>query len=164
MILKPIKKGVARRPPYTLLRAIGANSLRRKDLLNARDKTALLLKVKPSSGLRLILPALGYGRVIEAETAPEAVAMMRAEPVDLVFAPWESPGLSGAALMKALRNPGGNRAVPVVLLDDGLTPASVVAAVKAGIAGKVSLPGKIHEVRQVLKELETGGPAEGGLQ
>ncbi|MEE8435245.1 MAG: response regulator [bacterium] len=120
--------------------------------------------MKPSPGLKVILPALGYGRVIEAETAPEAVALMRAEPVDLVFAPWETPGLSGAALMKALRNPGGNRAVPVVLLDDGLAPASVVAAVKAGIAGKVSLPGNIHEVRQVLKELETGRQVKGGLK
>lgn len=123
----------------------------------------MLLTVKPNPGLRIILPALGYARVIEAATAPEAVALMRAEPVDLVFAPWESPGLSGAALMEALRNPGGNRAVPVVLLDDGLAQATVVAAVKAGIAGKISLPGDIHEVRRVLREMETGGMENGGL-
>ena len=68
------------------------------------------------------------------------------------------------ALMKALRHPGGNRAVPVVLLDDGLAPASVVAAVKAGIAGKVSLPGNIHEVRQVLRDMETGAMKNGGSE
>lgn len=124
---------------------------------NAKEKTVLLLSVNPSPVLKLMLPALGYRRVIEAETAPEAVALMRAEPVHLVFAPWEFPGLSGTALMKALRYPGRNREVPVVLLDDGLAPASVVAAVKAGIAGKVSLPGNMVEVRQVLREMERGG-------
>lgn len=138
-------------------RGIRRESTLWKDLRKNRKKTVLLLTVKPNPGLRLILPALGYARVIEAETVPEAVALMRAEPVELVFAPWESPGLSGAALVQALRNPGRGRTVPVVLLDDGLAPASVVAAVKAGIAGKVSLPGNIHEVRQVLKALETAG-------
>lgn len=106
------------------------------------------------TGFRSLLPALGYREVFEAASAPEALAVMRTELVDLVFAPWEAIGLSGAPLMKALRDPGRNQNVPVVLLDDGLAPATVVAAVKAGIAGKVSLPGNLPELRKVLTEIE----------
>ncbi len=103
------------------------------------------------AGLRLTLAALGYRRIVEAETDAEAVARLRSGLVDLVLTPWERPEISGPRVMEAVARRAPR--VPVVLLDDGLPRGKVVSAVKAGIAGKITLPGTVEEMRRVLETI-----------
>ena len=121
----------------------------------SKEKTALVMAPHPAwrPGLRRMLHTLGYARVLEAGTEPEGISLLRGELVDLVLTPWETPGVSGATVVKASRGRGRQRKVPVVVLDDGLSPAAVVAAVKAGIAGRIQPQGGISELRKILNEI-----------
>jgi CheY-like chemotaxis protein len=109
--------------------------------------------------LKRLLRGQGFDRILEAENTTEALALIRGEPVRLVLTPWSPPGLSGIPLLRALRKPPQDRpgagAVPaIVLLDEGLPPQHVVAAVKAGIAGRLPLPAQAAELSRILSSLE----------
>lgn len=136
-----------------------------KALSGGEEKTALVIHPDPASrpGLRTILRGVGFGRVLETGAAAEAMALLRGELVNLVLASWEVPGRSGGEWLKALRHRGQFRPVPVVLLDDGLTPAAIVLAVKAGIAGKIDLPAKAADLRKIVNELGKFTPRQTAL-
>lgn len=120
--------------------------------------TALLVDADPTerSRLRLVLREAGLRTVREAGTAAEAIMTLRAEPVHLVLTRWAMPGHSGAALLEALRTRGVQPAPAVVLLDDGLPQAQVVAAVKAGAAARLTLPAGVAALHALLDDLRTG--------
>lgn len=118
-------------------------------------QTALLLEPQPllRRTLRQALLHAGMERVLEAVTAAEALRLLSAELVHLVLTPWEAPDMAGRSLLQALRNRGRNRELPVVILDDGLAAPQVVAAVKAGAAGRLPLPADARAVRALLAQL-----------
>ena len=136
--------------------------------LNEADfQTALI--IEPSLAkrlpLRLLLLESGVKSVLEAEAASEAITLMRQELVNVVLTPWQTPELSGTPLLRAFRNCGRNRNVPVVLLDEGLAQTTIVAAVKAGIAARLSLPGSVARMRAIFRsisESRTPTPASPG--
>lgn len=103
-------------------------------------------------GLRYMLKSVGFQRVLEAEKPAEAISMLKEELVDLALIPWDVPGWSGKALFKALQHKGRNRGVPVILLDAGLPQSMVVAAVKAGVIGRLTLPAQLDELRKILAQ------------
>jgi CheY-like chemotaxis protein len=121
--------------------------------------SALLLHPHPlpRRTIRQALRSAGMERVLEADSAAEALRLLSAELVQLVLTPWEVPDLAGRPLVQALRNRGRNRNLPVVLLDAGLAPPQVVAAVKAGIAGRLALPADAAAVRALLAQLVAEG-------
>lgn len=123
-----------------------------------RPRTALLIEPQLARrfALRRVLDACGFGRVLESEAAEEAITLLGTELVDLVLTPWETDTLSGEALVEALRNRGQNRDVPVVLLDEGLPRQAVVAAVKAGVAGRLPLPPNAETLRAILGTVAAG--------
>ncbi len=109
--------------------------------------------------MRQMLRSLGYRRVLEAGEPAEAIAILKEELVDLALLPWEVPGWSGRALFKAMQHKGRNRGVPVILLDSGLPQSAVVAAVKAGAAGRLTLPARRADLRSLLLRVERGDAA-----
>ena len=129
-----------------------------KDSIRIEFQKALLVEsvVSNRKSLRFLLLHFGVKHVFEAETGSEALTLMAEELVDIIFTPWEVPGISGKTLIKALRNHGRNRKVPVVLLDDGLPPEIIVSAIKAGVDGKLSLPGDSERLREVLLTIREG--------
>jgi CheY-like chemotaxis protein len=122
--------------------------------------TVLLLEPQPLQrrALRQALLGAGVARVLEADTAAEALRLMSAHLVALVLAPWQAPDMGGRPLLAALRNRGRNHDVPVVLLDRGLPRNQVVAAVKAGVAARLSLPADAAAVRALLEGLAADPP------
>lgn len=121
------------------------------------------LIVEPSllkrQALRRLLRGQGIERVLEAESATEALSIMRGEPVRLVLTPWEPPGMAGVPLLRELKRrptdrPGAGAVPAIVLLDDGLHRQQVVAAVKAGIAGRLPMPAQAAELMRILSALE----------
>ena len=112
--------------------------------------------------LRQALLGAGVQRVLEAASAAEALRLMSAQLVALVLTPWEAPDLAGRPLLHALRNRGRNRNVPVIVLDGGLTPAQVVASVKAGAAGRLALPTSAPALRALLERIAAQSAADRG--
>ena len=92
----------------------------------------------------------GFGRVLIAGDGTSAATMMGEELVDVVLMPWETEGLTGKELLRALRKLARNRRVPIVLLDDGIQKQVMVTAVKAGVAGRLQLPVQHDELRKIL--------------
>jgi two-component system, chemotaxis family, chemotaxis protein CheY len=128
--------------------------------------TAVLLLPQAVARRRLRQALLhgGLERVLEAETAAEALTLLSSQLVSMVLTPWEAPDLAGRALLNALRDRGRNRQLPVVILDDGLAAPQVVAAVKAGAAGRLILPADAQAVRDLLARIGAtalpGAPAQ----
>lgn len=121
-------------------------------------RTALI--VEPSlvvrRQLRQIALRAGIERVLLADDGPGAVTVMGEELVDLVLTPWEAGELAGRELLRALRKLPRNRRVPVVLLDNGVHRQVVVAAVKAGVAGRLQLPAQPGQLRDILSLIAEG--------
>ncbi|MDH4247039.1 MAG: response regulator [Deltaproteobacteria bacterium] len=124
-------------------------------------KTALVLLPDPVRRIALcaVLRKSGYARVLEADTATEAITTLGAERVNLVLTVWEVADAEGPALLAALRDRGVNRNLPVVVLDTGLPQRSVVMAIKAGAAGKLALPTNPKALEEVLTRHRDGRTA-----
>jgi CheY-like chemotaxis protein len=110
--------------------------------------------------LKRLLRGHGVERVLEAESATEAFVLLRGEPVGLVLTPWAPPGMAGVPLLRALKRrpadrPGAGAPPAIVLLDEGLPPQHVVAAVKAGIAARLPVPAQAAALERILGELES---------
>ncbi len=107
--------------------------------------------------LKGLLRRCGFERVLEAETADDALLLLRGQPVQLVLTAWAPPGLAGVALLRALKHSPQDRpgrgAPAVVLLDDGLSQPHVVAAIKAGAAGRLPLPARAEQLERILRTL-----------
>lgn len=117
----------------------------------------------PRRQLRQVALNVGFERVLLAEDGAQAVTVMGEELVDVVFIPWEAGTLSGVVLLRALRKLARNRRVPVVLLDGGLHKQVIVTAVKAGVAGRLQLPPRAEQLREILAVISAGGPTPGQL-
>ena len=111
---------------------------------------------------RQLLLGAGFEQVLAAGSGAEALTMMATELVHLVLTPWETRELSGLELLRALRRRGRNRNVPVVILDHGLPQQTIVAAVKAGVAGRLRLPADAAKLKKVLTAIAAGAQPTAG--
>jgi DNA-binding NarL/FixJ family response regulator len=134
--------------------------------LTPRDSQAALqaaLIVHPQllrrRALMHLLRQRGFTRVHEAEDGQDAATLIKHERVDVVFTPWSAGQLTGQALFAALKARGRKAAPAIVVLDEGLPQATVVAAVKAGAAGRLVLPADETSLGRVLAALDEAGDA-----
>ncbi len=65
--------------------------------------------------LRLALQQAGFA-LLEAGDVPEADAVLRQAPVDLILLDWMLPGISGIDYARRLRREGHTRAIPIIML------------------------------------------------
>ena len=112
----------------------------------------LLPDLAPRLALRGVLRRSGYAEVLEAHDLVSAQRILGESRVDLVLTVWDDGEVSGPELFRSLRTRGVNRNLPVVLLDLGLPQHQVVAAIKAGVVGKLRLPTSVEQVRMVLEQ------------
>ena len=108
--------------------------------------------------LKRLMRGQGYGTILEAESATEALALIKAHPVEIVLTPWAPPGKAGVPLLQALQRrpgdrPGAGKVPAIVLLDEGLPQQQVIAAVKAGIAGRLPIPARAEQLSLILSGL-----------
>jgi CheY-like chemotaxis protein len=128
----------------------------------AHGFSALILEpsLLKRQALKRLLRGQGVARVLEAESATEAFVLLRGEPVRLVLTPWAPPGMAGVRLLRELKRrptdrPGAGAAPAIVLLDEGLPPQQVVAAVKAGISGRLPVPAQAAALSRILGALDS---------
>ena len=116
------------------------------------------------AGLRHLLARLGFARVHEAEDITTAAALASQELLDIAFIPWSLEGRMGAELFSALDTRGRKPSPAIVVLDEGLSPSSVVATVKAGAVGRLQLPANQSALEHLLQDWEEARPANGFRQ
>ncbi len=124
------------------------------------SRTALILEpnLLVRQALRGLLMRQGFARVLQAEHVTEALTLMREQPVHVVLTPWQAPGMDGVPLLDALRTGNRGPAPALILLDAGLPQQAVVAAVKAGIAGRLPLPPEPSRLAGILREVALPAP------
>jgi len=104
--------------------------------------------------LRQQLLQTGIPVVHEAEDGDDGMAWLSGRGVEVVFSGWEPGGVTCLEMLKTLRGPGKTPSIPVVLLDWGLSQVTIVAAVKAGISGRILMPSTPAKVQQALLEVQ----------
>lgn len=124
---------------------------------------ALIVGTSPMDRLNLAryLRQEGVADVMAVADGIEAICLLSSELVDAVFATWAAGQGDGARVLRYLQRRHGRRRVPVVLLDDGLARETIVAAVKAGVAGVLPLPPARSDVGALLTRLRDEAAGEG---
>ena len=92
--------------------------------------------------IRCLLRASGIFQMSEAETAAEALEIMRTTTVDLVVLDWKMEPIDGLALARMLRwsEQSPNPYVPILMLTAHTEASRVAAARDAGVSGFVKKP------------------------
>ena len=93
-----------------------------------------------------ILGRWGY-EVREAQSGPEALAILAAEPIDLVLSDWVMPGMSGIELCRSFRDRAQDRYVYFILLTSKSAGEDVVTGLAAGADDFLSKPIDSDELR-----------------
>lgn len=92
--------------------------------------------------LRCLLRAGGVYDVTEADSAEQALELMRTRPVDLVIVDWMMRPMDGLAFTRLLRwdSQSPNPYVPILMLTAHTEASRVAAARDAGVSGFVKKP------------------------
>lgn len=92
--------------------------------------------------VRALLRAGGIHRVSEAETAPDAMTLMRTHPIDLVLLDWKMAPIDGLAFTRSVRwdTRSPNPYIPILMLTAHTEASRVAAARDAGVTGFVKKP------------------------
>ena len=105
--------------------------------------------------LELQLSQAGY-TVLTAGDAPEGLARLREQPVDLAVTDLRLPGMDGLAFLQAVKRE--QPALPVVVMTAHGSVETAVEAMKAGAGDYVLKPFPLEELRLVIeKELANAG-------
>jgi two-component system chemotaxis response regulator CheY len=104
------------------------------------------------------LRKLGIVRIVETETAQEALLTLLAAPFDVLFMDWYIPEMSGAALLQAIRDPrfGPNGTLPIVLMTAYPSREVLTRARELGISDALTKPFTTAHVSSVLQRVLGG--------
>jgi two-component system response regulator HydG len=97
--------------------------------------------------LKAVLEEAGY-QVREAGKAEEALAILQAEPADLVLMDLKMPGMGGLAGLKSIREIESS--LPVIMMTAYATVSTAVEALKSGAHDYLTKPLDIEEVKLTL--------------
>jgi len=89
-------------------------------------------------------------RVIEAESGAEALGMLGENAVDLVVSDVRMPGMTGVALLEAIRDL--YPALPVILITAYGSPGMEREAMSSGAAAFLSKPFENHEMLDLVTQ------------
>ncbi|MEW6501050.1 MAG: response regulator [Thermodesulfobacteriota bacterium] len=90
--------------------------------------------------IRNHLVALGFTEILEAGSGREALAVLAAEPVDLVFSDWVMPGMHGIELLKQVRGNAATSRIPFIMVTAEAQPHLVFEAIQAKVSDYVVKP------------------------
>jgi two-component system chemotaxis response regulator CheY len=113
-----------------------------------------ILVVDDQSTMRRILvktlARLGYPDAIEAADGKEALQQLESSSFGLVIVDWNMPGMSGIALVQAIRAKPATQNVPVLMVTGNSGSEDVVRAVRSGITGYVVKPFSSETLRDKI--------------
>ena len=113
---------------------------------------AHILVVDDDNAFRLslhkTLTAMGFS-VFTARSAVEALALLRVQPIQLVFSDMRMPKMTGLELLKEIKQHYPD--TPVVLVTAYNQSTSGIDALESMASGYLNKPVKRHEILEVLK-------------
>lgn len=90
--------------------------------------------------IRNLLGELGYSDVEEASDGGEALQRLRRGDVRFVISDWNTPGMSGIELTKAIRADAIGATLPILLIVPEATREHIIAAASSGASGYIVKP------------------------
>lgn len=118
-----------------------------------------VLIVDDSTAIRKILHRVlvqadvGLGSVHEAADGLEALKVLRAHPVNLVFSDVNMPNMDGLAFLREMRANGDWKAIQVVMITTEGSQATVLEAIRLGANGYVRKPFTPDHIKDKLAGL-----------
>jgi DNA-binding response OmpR family regulator len=112
------------------------------------DKSASILIVDDylliRTAVRQVLTELGFSNIFQAENGKTALELMRKHAIDIVIGDWSMPVMSGLELLAWMRKDARYARTPYMMLTAESNPASVRAALQAGVSAYMIKPFTVH--------------------
>jgi len=89
---------------------------------------------------RVALEEAGACHILEATSGEEALAMLRAETVDLVISDWNMQPLDGLELLKAMRGDAALAKTPFIMMTGKFEDEDIAAIEAAGVSSYLVKP------------------------
>ena len=99
-----------------------------------------------------VLVHQGY-RVVDAESAEDALRLAHDQPPDLVLMDIHLPGMSGIDALRHLRADAGTRAIPVMAVTASAMTHDRARIMAAGVDGYPSKPSSVKPVQAAGRDL-----------
>lgn len=90
--------------------------------------------------IKSLLQELGYSQIQEADDGASALPMLKSGAFDFVVTDWNMPGMTGIALLKAIRAEPALKALPVLMVTAENTREQIIEAAQNGVNGYVVKP------------------------
>ncbi|MBU1740520.1 MAG: tetratricopeptide repeat protein [Proteobacteria bacterium] len=122
-------------------------------------KHMAILIISPTSGLYDMsaehLNKMGFGLVLQASSAKEAMALMHQRPISLVITAWKMPAMSGLQLLQSMRRDKTYGEIPLIMVNDTQDEELFRMAIREGAQGYLILPLKTERLTQMVEEIMT---------
>ncbi|GAB1258713.1 response regulator [Aurantivibrio plasticivorans] len=97
-------------------------------------------------------------QILDANDGNRAIAVLKANPIDLIMSDWEMPGMSGEEFLRWVRSEDHYKSVPFVMVSSRGDRDHVVKAVEAGVSDYLTKPFTPDElVKKAVKQLKKVG-------
>jgi DNA-binding NarL/FixJ family response regulator len=106
------------------------------------------------TGLRKLLAMVSDAEILEAKTGREALAIAKAQSLDMIILDLNLPELGGLELLDRLRQGGPT---PILVLSMHAEPIYVTRALEAGAQGYVSKNATPDELLVAIRQVGSGG-------
>jgi two-component system chemotaxis response regulator CheY len=105
--------------------------------------------------VRNLLVELGFTNTLiqEAEDGNAALALLRAQPFDLVVTDWNMPNMTGIELLRAIRADAGLKSMPVLMVTAENNRDQIIAAAQSGVNGYVVKPFTAVTLKEKLDKI-----------
>jgi two-component system chemotaxis response regulator CheY len=105
--------------------------------------------------VRNLLVELGFSSPLiqEADDGESAIAILRAQPFDLVVTDWNMPNMTGIELLRAIRAEDALKGMPVLMVTAENNRDQIIAAAQAGVNGYIVKPFTAITLKEKLTKI-----------
>lgn len=105
--------------------------------------------------VRNLLVELGFTNTLiqEADDGNSALAMLRAQPFDMVVTDWNMPNMTGIDLLRAIRAEPAWKGLPVLMVTAENNRDQIITAAQAGVNGYIVKPFTAATLQEKLTKI-----------
>ncbi|GAP66755.1 chemotaxis protein CheY [Mizugakiibacter sediminis] len=103
--------------------------------------------------IKNLLQELGFSNIQEADDGATALPMLKAGGFDFVVTDWNMPGMTGIALLKAIRAEPSLKALPVLMVTAENTREQIIEAAQNGVNGYIVKPFTAVTLKEKLEKI-----------
>jgi two-component system chemotaxis response regulator CheY len=121
------------------------------------DNDMKVLVVDDSLVMRRIitnhLMALGYSKILEADSGEKALQILEKEGVDLILSDWCMRGMHGIEVLRSVRKNEATRSIPFIMVTAEAQPHLMLEAIRAQVSDYVVKPFTRENLRQSIEKV-----------